>query len=108
MCKNQNCKKNECSGFQDHPRETIYATMDDFQHMKEMITDDLKNMLSNLPCEKKSFLKSYEVRNILGCSQGTLRNLCKKGILCPTKVGGTWYYSSDKVYNLLDMNIVNS
>jgi len=53
----------------------------------------------------KKWLKSNEVKEILDCSSGTLQNLRIKGTLNPTKIGGTWYYDSDQVQNLLSKTI---
>ena len=50
------------------------------------------------------WLKSIEVKDMLGISDGTLQNLRINGTLPHTKVGGTIYYEYVDVIGLLKMN----
>ena len=47
------------------------------------------------------WLKSYQVKKLLGISTGTLQNLRNIGALPYSKIGGTIYYSSDEINKLL-------
>lgn len=47
------------------------------------------------------WLKSYQVKKLLGISIGTLQNLRNNGTLPYSKIGGTIYYSSDEIDKLL-------
>ena len=49
----------------------------------------------------KQFLRTREVKKLLGISTGTLANLRVKGLLHPTKVEGVYYYASDEIRKLL-------
>ena len=75
-------------------------TKADLNEFKMELFSELRNALSFQQPLKK-WLKSAEVRNILNCSAGTLQNLRINGTLSPTKIGGTWYFDSDQVQNLL-------
>ena len=48
------------------------------------------------------WLKSYQVKKLLGISIGTLQNLRNNGTLPYSKIGGTIYYSSDEINKLLN------
>ena len=51
-------------------------TKDDLQQFKIELLSDLKNLLKGHSAEpQKQWLKSYEVRVMLGISRGTLQNL---------------------------------
>jgi hypothetical protein len=47
------------------------------------------------------WLKSYQVKKLLGISIGTLQNLRNNGTLPYSKIGGTIYYNSDEINKLL-------
>ena len=53
---------------------------------------------------QKKWLKSPEVRELLGISPGTLQNLRMNGTLPFTKVGGVVYYQSDDILKMLEAN----
>lgn len=50
----------------------------------------------------KRWLKSYEVRELLGISPGTLQNLRVNGTLPFTKVGGLMFYDIEDVRRLME------
>ena len=79
------------------------ATKNDLEEMKVTL---LKAILSNNGAkpEVKKWVKSSEVRDILGCSPGTLQNLRVNGTLEYTKIGGTIYYSSASVDEVFEKN----
>jgi len=75
-------------------------TKEDLQQFKRELFTELFNTFSIQQPQKK-WLKSNEVKSILKCSNGTLQNLRINGTLFPSKIGGTWYYDSEQVNNLL-------
>ncbi len=75
-------------------------TKDDLLQFKKELFDELLKTFM-IPQPQKKWFKSAEVRTILNCSAGTLQNLRINGTLSPTKIGGTWYFDSQQVYNLL-------
>jgi predicted site-specific integrase-resolvase len=52
--------------------------------------------------EKRQWLKSKEVRDILGISASTLQNLRVNGILSFARIGGTMFYKSEDIMKLLN------
>lgn len=52
--------------------------------------------------QTKSWLKSSEVRKLLGISPGTLQNLRVKGRLQFSKIGGIIYYKQEDIFKLLE------
>ncbi len=77
-----------------------FITKTDLLDFKKELLQEIKSFLTpDQP--RKAWLKSNEVRQILGCSHGTLQNLRINGTLTPTKIGGTWYYSSEQIMSLL-------
>lgn len=52
--------------------------------------------------EPKEWLKSYEVRKLLGISAGTLQNLRLNETLPYTKIGGLMYYRYEDIRRLMD------
>jgi hypothetical protein len=81
-------------------------THDDLQDFKNELLSEIKELLKSQPAQKK-WLKSNEVKEILGCSDGTLQNLRINGTLEYSRVGGTVYYPYDAVLKLLESNKVN-
>ncbi|MNR54024.1 Helix-turn-helix domain protein [compost metagenome] len=58
--------------------------------------------------DSKRWLKSSEVRKLLGVSSGTLQNYRINGTLSYTKIGGTLFYSNDDIEKLLSQNKINT
>jgi len=52
--------------------------------------------------EPREWLKSYEVRKLLGISPGTLQNLRVNGTLPYTKIGGLMYYRYQDIQKVMD------
>jgi hypothetical protein len=81
--------------------------------LKRELLQEIKIIIS-LPENKKvseilgtTFLKSYQVKDILKISSGTLQNLRVNGTLPFTKIGGTILYSSDAIQKIIDENKFN-
>ncbi|MEI8007643.1 MAG: helix-turn-helix domain-containing protein [Bacteroidota bacterium] len=82
-------------------------TKDDLDSFKDTILKEIRIMVGIKP-EQKKWIKSSEVREILGCSPGTLQNLRVNGTLAYTKIGGTIYYSIESVNAVFDNNMHNT
>ncbi len=52
--------------------------------------------------EPREWLKSFEVRKLLGISAGTLQNLRLNGTLPYSKIGGLMYYRYDDIRKLME------
>ena len=79
-------------------------TNEDLQKFRLQLLEDLTRMLSGAvqPQLNKEWLRSSEVRKILGISHGTLQNLRVKDILPYKKVGGLMYYRYRDIVRLLE------
>ena len=78
-------------------------TREDLQAFKRELLEEIRLIVQPY-AEKKDWLKSADVQKILACSPGTLQNLRINGTLPFTKIGGTMYYASSDVMNVLQTN----
>ena len=81
-------------------------TLEDLQTFKRELLEDIKKMLTqhNSGVVERKWLKSQEVRKLLGLSTGTLQTLRIKGALPYTKIGGIMYYNYDDIKKMLENN----
>ena len=80
-------------------------TNEDLQKFRLQLLEDLSRLLSGAlaqPSQGKEWLKSSEVRKMLGISHGTLQNLRIKNILPHRKLGGIMYYKYEDILKLLE------
>jgi hypothetical protein len=79
-------------------------TQEDLQKFRLQLLEDLTRILSGAvqPQSNKEWLRSSEVRKMLGISHGTLQNLRVKNILPHRKVGGLMYYKYQDILKLLE------
>jgi len=79
--------------------ETIRRLLSDF---RRQLHADICQILSDKKTpQEKPWLKSSEVRKLLGVSHGTLQNLRNNGTIPFTKIGGVIYYSRDGIEKML-------
>jgi hypothetical protein len=74
-------------------------TKTDLQQLKADIVEEIRLILTD-STNANEWLKTTEVKAILGCSSGTLQNLRIRGKLKCTKVNGTVYYNRKEVMDL--------
>lgn len=80
-------------------------TVGDMDDFKDEIIEEIRNVLKETQGHaNKQWLRSYELRKMLGISPGTLQNLRVNGTLPYSKIGGIVYYRYDDVVKLLDRN----
>jgi|ERR1035437_3611184 hypothetical protein len=79
-------------------------TKEDFYVLKNDLIELIRNLL--IPQEQASWLKSLEVKDLLGCSDSTLQKHRISGRLPYTKLGGTYYYKKNDIESLLNRNSV--
>lgn len=80
-------------------------TVEDLELFKSELINDIKNLLKEQNGQPiKKWLKSYEVRELLNISPGTLQNLRVNGTLPFTKIGGVMYYDYADIQNMLQAN----
>lgn len=79
-------------------------TRDDLERFKNDLLEEIRH-LQRYPRKKgeenKAWLKSFEVRKLLGISAGTLQNLRINGTLPFSKIGGLLYYKYEDIEKLL-------
>ncbi|MEN7551837.1 helix-turn-helix domain-containing protein [Rapidithrix thailandica] len=84
---------------------TQIITTDDLLEFKLELFRELKNLLEETSYHKrKKWLKSGEVRELLGISPGTLQNMRVNGSLPYTKIGGVIFYDYQDICKMLEEN----
>lgn len=81
---------------------TEIITKDDLEAFEQRLFSKIEQLLGNAPPEPKKWLKSYQVRNMLRISPGTLQTLRVNGTLSFTKIGGILYYKQEDILKLLE------
>jgi len=76
-------------------------TNEDLQKFRLQLLEDLKAFVRPSG-PAKEWLKSSEVRKMLGISHGTLQNLRIKNVLPYRKIGGLMFYKYDEIIKLLE------
>ena len=88
------------------PSEIV--TTDDLREFKFELFYELKKLLDERHGQPaKKWLKSYEVRKMLGISPGTLQNMRINGTIPFTKMGGMLFYDSNEIQKILESNKQN-
>lgn len=83
-------------------REII--TLEDLQTFRLELLEDIRKLIAPAKEPKKEWLRSPEVREMLGISHGTLQTLRNTGALPYRKIGGLMYYRYDDIGRLLNGN----
>ncbi len=79
-------------------------TKGDLEDFKAEFFNEIKNLLTTPSGVSKTWLRSPEVRKLLGISTGTLQNLRVNGSLPFSKIGGIVYYKQEDLTRLLESN----
>ncbi|WP_299546971.1 helix-turn-helix domain-containing protein [Seonamhaeicola sp.] len=84
-------------------------TTEDLYDFKIELLEEIKQLLNNQHGQPaKKWLKSPEVRELLGVSLGTLQNLRINGTLPYTKIGGILYYDYQEIMEVLEKNRIHN
>ncbi len=84
-------------------------TTEDLMEFKLELLEDIKQLLNNQSgYVSKKWLKSPEVKELLGISSGTLQNLRINGTLPYTKVGGVLYYDYEEIMGVMEKNRIHN
>ncbi len=84
---------------------TEIVTTDDLREFKIELVKEFKQLLAAHHGQpSKKWLKSFEVRKLLGISPGTLQNLRINGTLPFTKIGGVIFYDSEDINKMMREN----
>lgn len=82
-------------------------TLEDLQKFRLQLLEDLRGLLEQPNHSQKQWLKSSEVRKMLGIpiaigTHGTLQNLRIKNVIPYQKIGGLMFYKYDDIIKLLE------
>ncbi|KGO85402.1 transcriptional regulator [Flavobacterium rivuli WB 3.3-2 = DSM 21788] len=77
-------------------------TREDLNEFRNLLLNDLKQLIQPQSLQEKKWIKSYEVRKLLNISAGTLQNLRINGTLAFTKIGGLMYYKYSDIEKILN------
>ena len=77
-------------------------TKGDLLEFKNDLLNEMKRIMQPGHASAKKWLKSAEVRKLLGISPGTLQNLRINGTLNYTRIGSIIYYKQEDINNLLE------
>lgn len=80
-------------------------TKEDLLEFKSELLKDLVKELSEKVVPTKKWLKTDEVRKLLGVSAGTLQSLRISGTLTYTKLGGILYYDYEHIEKMMKENL---
>ena len=84
---------------------TEIITTEDLQVFKTELFREIRKMfLEHHGQPAKKWLKSYEIRKLLGISPGTLQNMRMNGTLPFTKIGGVLFYDYENIRKMLESN----
>jgi len=84
-------------------------TTEDLKEFKLELLEDIKSIFNNQSKHStKKWLKSPELRELLGISPGTLQNLRINGTLPFTKIGGVIYYDYEEIQKILTQNRIHN
>jgi len=77
-------------------------TREDLEIFREKLLNDIKELIGKPAGEPVKWLKSYQVKNMLRISPGTLQNLRVNGTLEFNKVGGIIYYKYEDILKMME------
>ncbi|HRO45912.1 DNA-binding protein [Agriterribacter sp.] len=79
------------------------VTKEDLEDFRVRLLNDLKNIIPKAEKkESKRWLRSHEVRAMLGISSGTLQNLCINDVLHPNKIRGINFFKYEEIEVVLN------
>ncbi len=77
-------------------------TVEDLDEFRSNLLLEIKRLLKEFSGQPgRKWLKSFEVKKLLGISPGTLQNLRINGTLPFTKIGGVMLYDYDDIQKML-------
>lgn len=81
-----------------------FITRQDLEDFKQELFTELRRPSFRAPKQEppKEWLKSYEVRQLLGISVNTLQTLRMNGTLPASRVGGLIFYAYEDIRKLME------
>ena len=81
------------------------VTLEDLEFFKQDLLEAFKLVSKELMEQGgKKWLRSRDVKRLLGISHGTLQNMRNSRDLPYSKVGGVMFYDITEVYNMIESN----
>lgn len=78
------------------------VTTQDLQTFKAELLQALREFIVSPVNAPKKWVKSYEVREMLGISPGTLQTMRINGTIAYSKIGGLIFYDYDDILKLME------
>ena len=86
---------------------TEIITKEDLNEFRELLLEDIRQLLGKENSSPQSkWLKSYQVKNLLKISAGTLQNLRVNGTIPFTRIGSILYYKTEDINKLLQSGFI--
>lgn len=87
---------------------TAIITTDDLRDLKIELLDEIKCLIQEHSGKRsKKWLKSQDVRKLLGISPGTLQTLRVNGTIPYSKIGRSTYYDYDDICKVFEQNKID-
>ena len=84
-------------------------TTDDLLIFKSELIDEIRSISKEMMVQGgKKWLRSRDVKKMLGISHGTLQNLRINGSLPYTKVGGVIFYDHNDIHQMIESNRIDN
>ncbi|WPU97159.1 helix-turn-helix domain-containing protein [Mucilaginibacter sabulilitoris] len=80
-------------------------TKEELREFKNEMLGEIKKLMQPGQGSTKKWLRSAEVRKLLGISPGTLQNLRINGTLSFTRIGSIMYYKLEDINKLLERGL---
>ncbi|HVI49207.1 MAG TPA: hypothetical protein VM802_30345 [Chitinophaga sp.] len=77
-------------------------TREDLAAFKEELFQELRDLINASSTKPGKWLRSYQVRDMLGISAGTLQNMRINGTLPFKKIRGLIFYNYNDIIRLMD------
>jgi hypothetical protein len=81
---------------------TEIITREDLNEFRQLLLEDIRQLLGTADSAPQGkWLKSYQVKNLLKISAGTLQNLRVNGTIPFTQIGSIIYYKVEDINRVL-------
>ena len=90
------------------PTKDQLLTIGDLENFKDEMLNEIKQIIKESKGQPgKKWLKSTEVKKLLGISHGFLQTLRDTGTLPFTKIGGSIYYDYEDIHAMMEAKKCN-
>lgn len=83
--------------------KVIVITKEDFDQFKEELLNEVKALFET-NIEKKKWIRSKDVREMLGISDGTLQTFRINKTIPAYKLDATWFYKREEIIEVMEKN----